>query len=136
MGRTVYFHVYVAKDATPTVADEINGPAIAVDEDELMQHEDEIKQQAIDDFIKWLKGNPERLREHAQPKGGLGAWGMGETRVEQYKLEAKERIKSGRPVAVVGESKGKKVTMGRWKGKIAYWVRDVKSGRILTWGTK
>lgn len=136
MGRMIYLHAYVPAGATPEVADEINGPAIAIDEEEYLKNPAYVEQKVVDDFIHWLKGKPEALRDVAEVQGGEGSWGKGRTRIEQYVIEAKERISQGRPAPVIGESNGSRVTMGKWKGKDAYFVRDIKTGRFQGWGLR
>ena len=121
----VYLHCYVAKDATPTVADEINGPTVGVDEEELRKNPEAVKQRLISDFRNWLKGKPaleavteikgssEHYRAVEEPK--TSSW-MG------YRQQAEE-MRGRKEYGLVGQIAGAKMWLGE---KLGLHFRDVK----------
>jgi hypothetical protein len=112
MGRKVYIHCYVAKEVTPTVADEINGPTVAVDEDELKNNFDQVKQHLVADFLNWLKGKPLALENYVEMRESSTEY----RQVEEPKTpsllvirqDAAARVGQNRP-GLVAQYKGKRV---------------------------
>jgi hypothetical protein len=132
MGRTVYLHCYVAKEVTPTVADEINGPTVGVDEEELRRDPEGIKQRLVEDFIGWLKGKPQALYEYVELDGSDGSYRLqhepatpSRLGAEQQAMEWKQAKRHGAVASLHG------VVLYITKGfRTTY--RDAKTGRWVT----
>lgn len=124
----LFLHAYVAKGATPTVADEINGETMEIEESEYRKNPEYWEQKCVDNFIKWLKGKPESLRDEAEVIKGKGydQWAeVSHAKTIQIAEQRREQKKAGK----VGELHGVSVNVTK---RLQIVFKNIKSGRFVS----